>query len=186
MISVLICRTPTKNKCIHGSTLRIVPINRDTLNSSQFPWLIRNSLFSAPKYPIRSKFRTEIMLAILYNKQLCCLSQEQNVIRNPSAKFGSETKRFLASRWQQNLGNVNIGSHAKRNCSALLPETKLILFVTLSGIAPLRYLKRNYCASLPETKLICAFLQITTNHDCRVIRIAHSVPDREIELLRFR
>ena len=151
---------------LHSSVkANCIPINRDTLNSSQFPWLNRNSVFSAPKYLIRSNFRTEVMLAILCDKQQSCLSNNFAVCRrskmwNPSAKFGSETKRFLASRWPQNLENVSIGSRAKRNCSASLPETKLILFVTLSGIAPLRYLKRNCFASLPEAELICAFLQI--------------------------
>ena len=65
-------------------------------------------------------------------------------------------------------------------------EAELLRFAARNEVDPLRYPKRNCSASLPEAELICAFLQITTNHDCRVIRIAHSGPDREIELLRFR
>ena len=129
------------------------------------------------------------MLTILYNKQLCSLTQKQKVIRNPSAKFGSEIKRVLASRCPQNLGNVNISSCVKRNCSASVPEAKLILFDTLGEIAPLRCFKRNYCASLRYTELLPfatrsgADLCFSANYfNCRVIRSAILV---QIEKLNY-
>ena len=86
------------------------------------------------------------MLAILYNEQICCLSQEQNVIRNPTAKFDKEVsgKPMAIKSWKRKHW--------------LTCEAELLRFaprneVTLSGIAPLRYLKRNYCASLLKTEL---------------------------------
>ena len=85
------------------------------------------------------------MLAILYNKQLCCLSQEQNVIRNPSAKFGSETKE---------VSGKPMATKSWKRKHWLTCEAELLRFVARSEVDPLRYLKWHCSASLPEAKLL--------------------------------
>ena len=135
------------------------------------------------------------MLAILYNKQLCCLSQDQNVIRNPSAKFGSETEvsgePMATKSWKRKhwltceaellrfaaRNEVDPLRYLKWHCSASLPQAELLHFATLNGIASLRYQKRSWSSSLPEVELVRFATRSGVNlcfsanpSDCRVIR----------------
>ena len=84
------------------------------------------------------------------------------MIRNPSAKFGSETKEvsgkpMATKSWKRKhwltceaellrfvaRNEVDPLRYLEWHCFASLPQAELLRFATLNGIAPLRYQKRS-------------------------------------------